>query len=269
MVVVLENIGMRVNELCQLRIGCVKKDLEGDYFLEYYQSKTDHISRIPIAKSVADIIIQQENEVLERYSNAKYIFTYNGIKPIGQESFSYYINKLAFEHDIRDINGNLYRFKAHHFRHTVATEYVNTGMNPNMIRMMLGHSKMKSIMSYIDLRDQTVIEAMNEVLDEQNKIIGNLQGDFSDNVVNELELINGKCVKPNSSVLCEHVIKCYECSMFDFCKDDVDIFNEYLDRLEDNIQYSKDNGFKRMQEVNEKLKNDIKELLNTKKFDRS
>lgn len=269
MVVVLENIGMRVNELCQLKVGCVKKDLEGDYFLEYYQSKTDHISRIPITEKVAHIILEQEKQVLNKYKDSKYIFTCNGIRPVGQESFSYYINKLAFERDIRDSNGNLYRFKSHHFRHTVATKYVNNGMNPNMIRMMLGHSKMKSIMSYIDLRDQTVIEAMNEVLNEQNKLIGNLDGEFQGDTIDEIELIHGKCLKPNGSEMCEHVTKCYECSMFDFCKDDADRFNEYINRLEENIEYSKDNGFERMQEVNEKLKNSIEELLTKKNFNRS
>ncbi|WP_283624691.1 tyrosine-type recombinase/integrase [Clostridium butyricum] len=261
MVVVVENIGMRVNELCQLKTGCVKKDAEGDYFLEYYQSKTYRISRIPITKEIAEIILEQESETLSSFKDSKYIFTRNGVKPVSQETFSYHINKLAFEHDIRDVNGNLYRFKAHHFRHTVATKYVNNGMNPNMIRMMLGHSKIKSIMSYIDLRDMTIIKAMEEILNEQNNIIGNLDENYTLSTVDEVELIHGKCMKPEGTGVCENVTKCYECSMFCFCNDDADQFKAYVSRLDEHIEYSKENGFERMQEVNEKMKSSIEKLL--------
>ena len=267
MVFIIQNIGMRVNELCQLKIGCVKKDGEGDYFIEYYQSKTDHFSRIPIEESVAEVILKQEEEVLNINKDSKYIFTYDGIKPIGQETFSYHINKLAFERDIRDANGSLYRFKAHHFRHTVATKYVNNGMEPNMIRMMLGHTKIKSIMSYIDLRDQTVIKAMDEVLKEQNKIIGNLYDKYPLSPVEEIDLIHGKCTKTDGTGICEKTSKCYECSMFDFCKDDIENFKEYMNRLDDNIQYSKANGFERMKEANEKIKLSIENMLSIKNVD--
>lgn len=266
MVVVVENIGMRVSELCQLKVGCIKNDMEGDYFLEYYQSKTDRISRIPVTEQIADIILEQEKETLTIYKDSKYIFTCNGTRPVSQETFSYYINKLAFEHDIRDSSGNLYRFKVHHFRHTVATKYVNNGMNPNMIRIMLGHSKMKSIMSYIDLRDQTIIKAMEEVLKEQNNIIGNLDGNYDLSTVDEIDLIHGKCMKPEGTGVCENVTKCYECSMFDFCSDDAEKFKAYVNRLDEHIEYSKENGFERMQEVNQKMKSSIEKLLQKKQL---
>lgn len=39
---------------------------------------------------------------------------------------------------------------------------------------------------------------------------------------------------------------------FTFCKYDIENFKEYMNRLDDNIQYSKANGFERMKEANEK-----------------
>ncbi|MBN1060196.1 hypothetical protein DVS27_16830 [Clostridium botulinum] len=261
---VIQNVGMRANELCKLKIGSVKKDLDGDYFLEYYQSKTEKFSRIPIKKEVADIILEQEKEVLLKFKKCKYMFTRDGIKPIGQESFSYHINRLAFQRDIRDNNGKLYRFKSHHFRHTVATRYVNKGMNPNMIRMMLGHSKIKSIMNYIDLRDRTVIKAMEEVLNEQNNIIKNLNRNLKVDPINEIDLIHGRCTKPGSGKVCDKVNKCYECSMFDFCNDDIDKFKEYIKRIEENIEYSEVNKFDRMIEINKNIKQNIEKLIDNK-----
>lgn len=262
MAIVIQNVGMRVNELCRLKVGNVKKDLEGDYFLEYYQSKTDQYSRIPIKKEVAEIILEQEEVVLLKFKSTKYIFTRDGDRPIGQESFSYHINRLAFQRDIRDDDGKLYRFKSHHFRHTVATKYVNKGMNPNMIRIMLGHSQMKSIMSYIELRDSTVIQAMEDVLKEQDIIIGNLSSDFNVDPIEEIDLIHGKCTKPNNGRSCEHISKCYECSMFYFCNDNIEDFKEYLNRIEDNIEYAAANGFNRMLEINKLIKGDIEKLIN-------
>jgi site-specific recombinase XerD len=261
MAIVIQNVGMRVNELCRLKVGSVKKDLEGDYFLEYYQSKTDQYSRIPIKKEVAEIILEQEKEVLSKFKKTKYIFTRDGERPIGQESFSYHINRIAFQRDIRDENGKLYRFKSHHFRHTVATKYVNNGMNPNMIRIMLGHLQMKSIMSYIELRDSAVIQAMEDVLKEQNKIIENLNSDFIVDPTREIDLIHGKCIRSNGSRPCEQINKCYDCSMFYFCNDDTENFKEYLNRIEDNIKYAKVNGFDRMLEINQSIKSDIEKLI--------
>lgn len=263
MVYVIQNIGMRVNELCKLKIGSVKKDGEGDYFLEYYQSKVEKYNRIPIKNEVAHVLLEQEKESLERFPQTKYIFTRNGLRPIGQESFSYHINRLAFERNIRDEQGNLYRFKSHHFRHTVATKYVNNGMEPNMIRMMLGHKKIKSIMSYIDLRDATVIDAMEDVLNEQNKMLTTLVGDVKEIIEPEsyVDLVNGKCFKKNTERMCEKANKCYQCSMFYFCNEDIEDFNEYLTRINENIEYAEKNGFDRMAEINKNIREDIEKII--------
>lgn len=261
MVFVLQNIGMRVNELCQLKVKSVRRDTEGDYFIEYYQSKTDRFTRIPIVPEVAHTLLKQQEDVLSKFKDSKYIFTRDGQKPISQESFSYYINKLAYEKNIRDLNGKLYRFKSHHFRHTVATKYVNSGMNPNMIRIMLGHSKMKSIMNYIELRDSAVISALEEVFEQQNNLIANIDYDKKSNISDEIDLINGKCLKPIRENACAKAKKCYECAMFYFCNDDIEDFNSYLKNIEDNIIYAEENGFDRMVEINKSIKNSIKKLI--------
>ena len=264
MAIVIQNVGMRVNELCTLKVGSVKKDLEGDYFLEYYQSKTNKSSRIPIKKEIAEVLLKQEAEVLNINKNSKFIFSKNGERPISQESFSYHINKLAFEREIRDSNGKLYRFRSHHFRHTVATNYVNNGMDPNMIRLMLGHSNMKSIMNYIDLRDSTVINEMSEILEEQNKLIQNLNEEKSISDVDSIELVNGACYKPFTGDECECITKCYACSMFKFDDEDRKELLEYLERIKENIDYTEKNGFTRMAEINKSIKADIERLLSRK-----
>ena len=264
MAIVIQNVGMRVNELCTLKVGSVKKDLEGDYFLEYYQSKTNKSSRIPIKKEIAEVLLKQEAEVLNINKNSKFIFSKNGERPISQESFSYHINKLAFEREIRDSNGKLYRFRSHHFRHTVATNYVNNGMDPNMIRLMLGHSNMKSIMNYIDLRDSTVINEMSEILEEQNKLIQNLNEEKSISDVDSIELVNGACYKPFTGDECECITKCYSCSMFKFDEKDKEELLKYLERIKENIDYTEKNGFTRMAEINKSIKADIERLLSRK-----
>lgn len=261
MVLVIQNVGMRVNELCTLKVGSVKKDLEGDYFLEYYQSKTNRSSRIPISNEIANVLLEQENDILKINKKAKFIFSKDGEKPISQESFSYHINKLSFERNIRDNTGKLYRFKSHSFRHTVATKYVNNGMEPNMIRLMLGHSNMKSIMSYIDLRDSTVINEMSEVLKEQNNLIENLNEEKSIINFESIELVNGKCYKPFTGDECDCITKCYSCSMFKFDESDRNALIEYLERINENIEYTEENGFTRMSEVNKNIRNYLEKLL--------
>ena len=53
MLFTIENVGMRVSELCTLTIDCLNKDIGGEYVLTYYQFKSKKTNRVPISKELA------------------------------------------------------------------------------------------------------------------------------------------------------------------------------------------------------------------------
>lgn len=56
MVFIIESIGMRISELCILKVDCIQKDTKDEYFLKYYQPKTDSWNRVPINLEIAEVI---------------------------------------------------------------------------------------------------------------------------------------------------------------------------------------------------------------------
>lgn len=135
---VIQNVGMRISELCILETNCLKKDSEGDGVLVYYQKKTKSYNRIPVKEDIVATINEAINYTKDTYGEkSKYVFMKDDKTPITVDMFSYHMNRLMKKNNILDSDGKIVRIKSHHFRSTVATKYANKGMKPNMIRTML------------------------------------------------------------------------------------------------------------------------------------
>lgn len=259
-VIILKTIGMRINELCKLDINCLKKDSEGFYFLEYYQSKTNNFNRIPISIELGKIILKQRDYTLTKYPNTKYLFSIDKDVPICQETVSFHLNKLAYDNKIIDNNGKIFRFKCHHFRHTVATQYANEGMSPNMIKSMLGHKSIKSIMSYIELNSIMQNEKMKDFLDKENKVINSLKHKELNeaSIIHEkYPLINGYC-----DDICDSAFICYSCSMFLLDELDKNLLVDYLKKINLQIDLVEKRGYIRQIEILTKTKRILEKKLN-------
>jgi len=267
MVFVIENIGMRVSELCSLKIGCVKKNINGDYSLEYYQGKTEQLNKVPVSEEVALTIFEAEKESIKNFGDStKYVFSRTKNLPISQDSFSYHINHLSYERGIKDKDGKTFRFKSHYFRGTVATKYINSGLEYNVIRMLLGHKSVHSIMHYVELYDSTVAEALKEILDYQGEMIKNIgkppqliritkEDGYS------TPLPNGACIKPLSQGPCTSATSCYSCSMFKPSGEYLEFYTRQLNLAKVNIAIAKVNGFERLLQVNFEIANNLEKII--------
>ena len=111
-----------------LEKGCLLEDKDGDFFLKYYQWKMKKEHIVPISKEVALLIKVREDKVSEEFPDSEYLFPRKDGSPLKQETFRGELNKLAYEQNIVDKSGEIYRFHAHAFRHTVGTRMINNGM---------------------------------------------------------------------------------------------------------------------------------------------
>lgn len=257
MTIVLENTGMRVNEACQLRVDCLKEDTAGDPYLQYFQSKTSHINRIPITHDFAKILQEQIRYVHAQFPDSVYLITMDGIHPVQQDTWSFHINRMAFQHHITDETGNLFRFQAHQFRHTVATRYAMEGMSPNMIRSMLGHQDMKSIASYIEIRDVMANQKLRAFIQQEGKRYKELRRADAAQPAS-IPLAYGYCSHQD---LCDTALACYACGMFQM--DDVDrtTVQRYLDAIDGRIQSLHMEQGSRQMEIYQVIREKLQEAL--------
>lgn len=267
MIFVIQNVGMRVSELCSLKIDCVKPDTEGDFLLVYFQEKTHEWNRVPIKKDVALAVREATKYSKEQFGeNVKYVFMQDEERPISKDTFSYHMNQLTKKFDIRDSNGDLVRIKSHHFRGTLATKYANMGMSINLIRILLGQKSLGAIRHYVEILEETISDSMQDVLQFQDQMIQNIGK--TDNVVRineedqmEIPLPNGRCGKPLSSGKCTHANACYTCAMFKPDPNNIDLFKYQLAEAKSNVEMAKINGFERVLQVNEDLVEALEKII--------
>lgn len=141
MLLVLQESGMRVAELCTLKFDCIAQDGTGSWWLTYYQSKMKKENTVPISREIAEVVRQQQ-EYISKHLGFEFPYLFCGRKqrsankgfipvprPMKYVSFRRYLNKLASEKNIRDASGKLFPLgKVHQFRHTAATSMVNNGV---------------------------------------------------------------------------------------------------------------------------------------------
>ncbi len=93
--------------------------------------KKEHI--VPISKEVALLIKVREDKVSWSFQIVNTSFKKDG-SPLKQETFRDELNKLAYEQKIVDKSGEIYRFHAHAFRHTVGTRMINNGVPQHIVQ---------------------------------------------------------------------------------------------------------------------------------------
>src|SRR5258707_652693 len=121
MLLLIQECGMRIGELCKLPVACLTQDASGDWFLRTYQSKMRKEHSIPLSREGVAVIQEQQQEMRKRWGDqARWLFPDKNGQPFKQATFADNLNRLAHRNQIRDAAGHLYHFRSHNFRHTVA-----------------------------------------------------------------------------------------------------------------------------------------------------
>ena len=68
MVILLQECGMHLNELCSLSFDCLYRDAGGNWFLRYERLKRKEECKIPVSNEVAAIIIEQQKALQNKQS---------------------------------------------------------------------------------------------------------------------------------------------------------------------------------------------------------
>lgn len=296
MVLVHQETGRRISELCTMGLDCLKPDVHGDFFLSYTNSKMKRERTIPISKEVAAVILEQQECVVKEWGkDFPYLFPTPKPRgkgnPVRQDYFGQAINTLACEKNICDAAGKIWRFQSHQFRHTVGTRMANLGVPIHIIKQYLDHDSFEMTMRYVAIHNKTLKEEFIKFKDKMVDVTGKVisyesvaaemsEGCDSNSIdaqwlkknIRAQALPNGLCGLPVNQPVCPYgANKCLTgpdgkgCSHFKTDNRYYDKHKEHLARTNEIVEWAQENpDSRRSQEVlklNLPVKQNLKRII--------
>ena len=279
MILILQECGMRISELLQLPLDCLTQDARGTFYLRFMQGKMKREHTIPVSQEIARLIQEQQQVVRATERSTALLFPNAKGGVSKQQSFAQQINRLAYDHQVRDATGKLFRFQSHQFRHTVGTRMINLGVPHHFIQRYLGHLGPEMTNRYAHIHDSTMREKLSEylqgtVVDVTGKAVPEGPLDTSDlrwftrNVMAQA-LPNGYCAIPVVAGPCPHPNACLSCAHFRTDASFLDVHKAELRDTERVITKANANGWTRQIEMNERKRNNLVNIVTSLERERT
>ena len=246
MVTILLEIGLRINELCQLPLDCLICDDKHEWYLRCYQSKTHRELVIPLVEEeVVGAIQAQQQDIRARWGKeCSYLFpsAHSHLRPYLQSTFRRQLNEWAVHCQITDRHQRLYRFTAHQFRHTVGMRLLNEDVALEVISRLLGHRSLHMTQVYARVRDKKLRADLERIARKRKTVDyqGNtVKGDARANDpeaqmtrkgVRGQTLAVGGCGRLVVLGECSHANKCLTCPMWLTSTDDLPALKSFSQR---------------------------------------
>jgi len=171
-IIIQSQTGLRASELLSLKEGCIK-ELHGEMFLEVSIGKTEKGEpvkhKIICNELVLNAVRELENETAElrTRSGLKEIFLTkypnqlpNRIEAMGTKiivltvhAWFYRLKRFIQEHNIRDVDGNLYPLKSHQFRSTFTRHAILSGKSIPQLMKHFRHKTPEMTNHYLQLQN--------------------------------------------------------------------------------------------------------------------
>jgi integrase/recombinase XerD len=272
MVIILRECGVRISELCSLSLDCLSQDQDDDWFLRYFQWKMKKEHVIPITAELASVIRVQQQVVGNRWGDScAVLFPNDKGNRLNKSLISRALNRLAYEKDIRDATGKLFRFRVHEFRHTVGTRMIRNGVKQHHVQRYLGHESPEMTMMYAEITDQDLKRAFAEyhqltvgvtgkVIEEERAVdAADLQW-FKKNIMAQA-LPNGFCALPALAEPCPFPNACLTCANFRTNATFLDVLERELEATGKLLSKARANNWTRQIEMNERVQGNLQRII--------
>ncbi len=258
-IIILQSTGMRLGDLLNLRIDCIKPHVISGYTMKWTQYKTrKEMSPIPVRNEcvvainkLIEITAELRDEVEEKYKDTLMIKRVKTGRKVGEvcnlsdRTFHMWLDVFTKKHNIKDANGEYFHLTSHQFRRTLGTDMFSKGTNINVIQQVLGHSTpLITQRFYADIKDKERAEVFKNI-----GVVGNINQIQSNDFDNESEyawfkenketsacMCDGYCMKPIvNGEICERLLKrqkCYTCSRYITTPEYLEVHKQHLANLE-------------------------------------
>ena len=266
--------GRRIGEICALPFNCLEQDSENNMFLKINDTKLKKSYLIPISPACIKLIKIQQQLVQRNFDGHKalYLFPSKMARKTPHVTARYahiLLNKLAEEYSIKDVNGELWHFYPHQFRHTVGTRMINAGVSQVIVQRYLGHESPEMTARYAHIHNETLKAAFNSYQSKLIDIRGekydvrNSQDDakWLQHKVMAQALPNGICGLPSPQQRCPHANACLSCTHFRTHKEFLPQHHAQLVATNKIIEAAKTNGWQRQIDTNLAVKENLEKII--------
>lgn len=288
MVLVIQDAGMRVGELCRLKFDCLRQDSAGDWWLNYYQFKMKKDHTITISRELAGVIQEQQNYIRNNLNSSfEYLFCGRSTgskrfmplnKPMNPDAFTDYLKRLIITNNIYTASGKPWNLTAHQFRHSVGTRMINNGVPQHIIQRYLGHDSPNMTATYAHLFNSTLkkeiaeyhgrtVNISGQILIAENPELETSDLQWFKRNVHAQALPNGSCARPIIKGDCPHANACLTCGDFRTTPEFLNQHKEQLEQTEQIIEKAKVNNWQRQVEMNDKIKTNLENIISSLESD--
>ncbi|MFJ7735865.1 tyrosine-type recombinase/integrase [Lysinibacillus sp. NPDC097287] len=253
-IIILRYTGRRFEDICHLisdgsDTDCLKYDLDGDpqLYLDHRIAKIPKDLVIPLAhlkdsdnRNIVERAILRQKQRVKDFpptsddDKQRYLFreitSYKGNTAI--------IGNLSYDHIYRSTlpkicnkiplceigteSGDIYHITPHQFRHTVATEMIDAGVDIYAVKNFMGHSSITMTEQYIEVYQQTLkrefkdkllksdATAIKDNLPEQEEVFGDNKW-VKNKIIAIFDQGDGCCEHPYKMPSCPHQVACKTC----------------------------------------------------------
>lgn len=297
MVLVIQECGLRINELLFLPFDCLKQDPKGNWYIQFMRWKMSKESTIPISSELAAVVREQQRYIQENLGdNFQHLFCARkktlknkmkefdpAPKVMREDLFRKFIKDLADEFDIRDNSGKHWEFQPHQFRHTVGTRMINSGVPQHIVQRYLGHESPTMTQVYAQIHDETLRKEVEKY--HESRVV-NIKGEtvglektvlaseddlewFKKNILAQA-LPNGYCGRPKVLGFCTlPPNSCLGCAHFRTNKHFLPIHKEELERTKQVIAKARDNGWEVQVSMNEPIRDNLEKVIHSLEEDKN
>ncbi|NJM21301.1 MAG: tyrosine-type recombinase/integrase [Richelia sp. SL_2_1] len=286
MVLVQQELGLRVGELLLLPFNCLKQDTEGSWWIQFMREKTKKETSLPISRELAGVIIEQKDYICKNLQEFNYLFCGQSFNPNNRkssdfnpkpkvmryDSFVGFLRRLAQKFEIKTNSGELWHFQTHQFRHTVATRMINNQVPHHIVQRFLGHLSPEMTQVYAHIYDETL---KNQIKDFHLRVV-NITGDVISSTTPEIDgdkdlqwfkkkvmgevLPHGYCGLP-ANLTCSKGNACLQCGHFRTTKEFLTYHKKHKERTEEVLAKAKQNGWTRQIQVNEEILTNLNSII--------
>ena len=268
MVLIIRATGMRIGEVLNLPLDCLRQRGEQWRLRLKITEKYKIADELPICEELV-VVIKEQQEYIRQYFGYSYDKlcnsndgTYHYIpapRVMLSSSFNRWLNKLAQEQSICTSEGQVWHFKSHQFRKTLATVMTNAGVRDLIIQKYLRHRSPEMQEYYKRLFKEVLGEEYHELMkgssyvDSTGKMVAQHQ---PQNPITELlrrkmyqiTTQYGECHRPVLKSPCQTVNACWQCEHWLTSTDDVSALKNDLQRVETELDFASRLGMVRQQQ---------------------
>jgi integrase len=266
MILIIRGTGLRIGELLNLPLDCLRKRGK-QWRIRFLTEKYLVEDELPICEELV-IVIQEQQEYIKHHFGNSYDILFNSnngslhYKPapriMKSDGFNRWLNKLAQKYNICTKEGEIWKFKSHQFRKTVATVMTNAGIRGLIIQKYLRHRSPDMQDYYKHLYQKVLNDEYQELIketkyvDSTGKIVATHK---PNNPITELMRRKmyqvttqyGECHRPVLKLPCQTVNACWRCEHWLTSSDDLDALKDDLKRVEEELEIAEKLGMVRQQ----------------------